>query len=90
MYRGGKREKLTRGKEKSTVEGWSGNEIHMCDRQSDTLIHRHTERCSYRDAAHIITVQILRQQPTLTMLHLLDIKLTKQILVVSFVSLSDE
>ena len=73
-----------------TVEEWSGSEMHMCDRLSDTLTHRHTERCSYRDAAHLITVQILRQQPTPTMLHWFDIKHTKQILVVSFVSLSDE
>ena len=41
MYRGVRGRNAQGGMEKCTVEGWSSSEMHMCDRQSDTLTRRH-------------------------------------------------
>ena len=55
MYRGG-REKLTGGGWRNAQ--WRGGEAGKCPSVTGNLTHRHTEKCSYRDAANLITAML--------------------------------
>ena len=56
MYRGWEGETHRGGGWKNAQ--WRGGEAGKCPSVTGNLTHRHTERCSYRDAANLITVQL--------------------------------